>query len=100
MFSSFKQQSNQWQQLFARRQSAGPLQRLFAWLILGVMLLAGAAILVFMLLLSWIVIPILLLRHRAKVKTWQQRQHGAGDNSSARQDSAVIEGEVIHKKED
>ena len=44
MFSSFKQQGSQWQQMFAQRQSAGPLQRLLAWLILGLMLLAGAAL--------------------------------------------------------
>lgn len=98
MFSTFKQQSNQWQQMFARRQSAGPLQRLLAWFILGLVLLAGAAILVFMLLLSWILIPIFLLRHRAKMKAWQQQQGRAADN--AEQPHSVIEGEVIHKRED
>ncbi|MDP2714521.1 hypothetical protein [Rheinheimera sp.] len=101
MFSSFKQQSSQWQQQFARRQSAGPLQRLLAWLILGLMLLAGAAILVFMLLLSWILIPILLFRHRAKVKAWQQRQQGgASGEAGAEQPRSVIEGEVLRKRED
>lgn len=102
MFSSFKQQGSQWQQMFARRQSAGPLQRLLAWFILGLMLLAGAAILVFMLLLSWILIPILLFRHRAKIKAWQQRQQaGAGSTGqSAEQPRSVIEGEVLRKRED
>lgn len=101
MFSSFKQQSSQWQQHFARRQNAGPLQRLLAWLILGLMLLAGAAILVFMLLLSWILIPILLFRHRAKVKAWQQRQQAAqGQHSQTSSGRQTIEGEVLHKRED
>ena len=102
MFSSFKQQSSQWQQHFARRQNAGPLQRLLAWLILGLMLLAGAAILVFMLLLSWILIPILLFRHRAKIKAWQQRQQAGAGNAgqSAAQPRSVIEGEVLNKREE
>ncbi|MDP5137173.1 hypothetical protein [Rheinheimera baltica] len=101
MFSSFKQQSSQWQQHFARRQSAGPLQRLLAWLILGLMLLAGAAILVFMLLLSWILIPILLFRHRSKIKAWQQRQQGAqGQYRESASEQQTIEGEVLHKRED
>lgn len=99
MFSSFKQQSSQWQQMFARRQSAGPLQRILAWLMLGLMLFVGVAVLVFMLLLSWILIPILLFRHRAKIKAWQQRQRadaGTPHNNA----NTVIEGEVIHKRED
>jgi hypothetical protein len=102
MFFSFKQQSNQWQQVFARRHSAGPLQRILAWFVLGLLLLAGAAILIFMLLLSWILIPILLLRHRAKIKAWQrQQQQSAGaDNHSTQQGSNIIEGEIIHKRED
>lgn len=98
MFSSFKQHSNQWQQVFARQKKAGPLQRLLAWLFLGLLLLAGAAIFIFMLLLSWILIPILLLRHRAKIKAWQQRQQGSANQASS--PHQVIEGEVIHKRED
>ena len=101
MFFSFKQQSQQWQQHFARRQHGGPLQRLFAWLLLGLMLFVGLALLVFMLLLSWILIPILLFRHRAKVKAWQQRQQTtqgqAGESGSGQQ---TIEGEVLHKREE
>ena len=102
MFSSFKQQSSQWQQMFARRQSAGPLQRILAWLMLGLMLFVGVAVLVFMLLLSWILIPILLLRHRAKIKAWQQRQQAGAGNAgqSAEQPRSVIEGEVLRKRED
>ena len=101
MFSSFKQQGSQWQQMFARRQSAGPLQRLLAWLILGLMLFVGAAVLVFMLLLSWILIPILLFRHRGKVKAWQQRQQAAqGDYSGPASGSQTIEGEVLQRRED
>lgn len=101
MFSSFKQQSQQWQQVFARRQHGGPLQRVLAWLLLGLMLFIGVAVLVFMLLLSWILIPILLFRHRAKVKAWQQRQQQAhGQHSQSASGQQTIEGEVLHKREE
>ena len=85
MFSSFKQQGQQqWQQVFARSRSGGPLQRILAWLFLGLMLFVGLTILMFMLVLSWILIPIMLFRHRAKVKAWQQRQQQAGPNPGQR----------------
>ncbi|MEH8018797.1 hypothetical protein MN202_16260 [Rheinheimera muenzenbergensis] len=101
MFSSFKQQGQQWQQVFARGRSGGPLQRILAWLLLGLMLFIGMAVLVFMLLLSWILIPILLFRHRGKVKAWQQRQQQAqGQYRQSGNDQQTIEGEVLHKRED
>lgn len=101
MIFSFKQQSQQWQHLFARKQQGGPLQRLLAWLLLGLMLFIGLSVLVFMLLLSWILIPILLFRHRAKVKAWQQRHQAA--QSQQREPASgqhTIEGEVLQKRED
>lgn len=98
--SSFKQQTSQWQQAFAQRQAAGPLQKLFAWLMLGVFLVVGAGLLLFMLLLSWIVIPIMLFRHRAKVKAWRQQHATDHAQTSAQRDPAVIEGEVLDKKQD
>lgn len=105
--SSFKQQTSQWQQAFAQRQAAGPLQKLFAWIMLGVFLVLGAGLLLFMLLLSWIVIPIMLFRHRAKVKAWQQHQANAknqgasqAEQTASQRDPTVIEGEVLHKKQD
>uniref|UniRef100_A0A486XRA1 Uncharacterized protein n=1 Tax=Rheinheimera sp. BAL341 TaxID=1708203 RepID=A0A486XRA1_9GAMM len=101
MFSSFKQQGQQWQQVFARGRSGGPLQRVLAWLLLGLMLFVGMALLVFMLLLSWILIPILLFRHRAKVKAWQQRQQAAqGQHTQADSSRQTIEGEVLQRRED
>ena len=105
MFSSlFKQQTSQWQQAFTQRQAAGPLQKLLAWLMLGVLFVVGAALLLFMLLLSWIVIPIMLFRYRAKVKAWQQRQASTEQannfEQSAQRDPAIIEGEVLSKKQD
>ncbi|WNO62129.1 hypothetical protein [Rheinheimera sp. MMS21-TC3] len=97
--SSFKQQTSQWQQAFAKRKSAGPLQRLLAWLMLGVFIVIGAGLLLFMLLLSWIVIPILLFKHRAKVKAWQQ-QAKAHAEQPTEHGPTVIEGEVLEKRQD
>ena len=101
MFSSFKQQGQQqWQQVFARSRSGGPLQRILAWLFLGLMLFVGLTILMFMLVLSWILIPIMLFRHRAKVKAWQQRQQQAGTGNAAAGSHQVIEGEVLQRREE
>ena len=101
MFSSFKQQGQQqWQQVFARSRSGGPLQRILAWLFLGLMLFVGLTILMFMLVLSWILIPIMLFRHRAKVKAWQQRQQQAGTDSASAGSHQVIEGEVLQRREE
>lgn len=98
---TFKQHSQQWQQLFARGRTGGPLQRLLAWLFLGLMLFVGVALLVFMLLLSWILIPIMLWRHRARMKAWQQRQQDAQQETSGpAAGPQTIEGEVLQRRED
>lgn len=96
---SFRQTSAAWQQKFQRQQAAGPLQRLLGWLILGVMLVAGMAVLLFMVVLSWLVIPILIYRYRKKMRNWQQAQQQGGTAEST-QSNQVIEGEVLHKRED
>jgi predicted lipid-binding transport protein (Tim44 family) len=102
--SSFRQQASAWQQQFAQRKRGNVLQRLLAWLVLGVMLVMAAAILLFMLLISWLVIPILVFRYRQKMRRFaaaaraQAEQHTSHqqDNTTG---SRVIEGEVLHKDE-
>lgn len=98
--SSFRQQASAWQRKFQMRQQGGFLQRVLAWLVLGVMLLVGAFFLLFALVLSWILIPVLLYKHRQRMKRFQEHaqnaqqhhsQHAAGGN--------IIEGEVIRKDE-
>ncbi|WP_019675099.1 hypothetical protein [Arsukibacterium perlucidum] len=109
--SSFRQQAAAWQQQFSQRQRGNLLQRLLAWLVLGVMLVIATAILLFMLLLSWLVIPFVIYRYRKKMRRFTEaaRQHAeqaeqqGGQQSAFRQqqgrDSRVIEGEVLHKDE-
>jgi len=101
--SSFRQQAAAWQQQFRMRQQGSVLQRLLAWLLLGVILLVGAFFLLFALVLSWVLIPIMLFRHRRRMR--QFRQHAAHTQSHAQasarseQPGAIIEGEVLHKEE-
>tara|TARA_R100000687_G_scaffold82806_1_gene83393 strand:- start:87274 stop:87651 length:378 start_codon:yes stop_codon:yes gene_type:complete len=109
--SSFRQQAAAWQQQFAHRQRGNLLQRLLAWIVLGIMLVVAAAILLFMLLLSWLVIPIVIYRYRKKMRRFteaarqhaeQHQQHGGQPHDSSQRssrDSRVIEGEVLNKDE-
>ncbi len=105
--SSFRQQAASWQQRFTQRQGGNILQRLLAWVVLGVMLVVAAAILLFMLLLSWLVVPILIYRYRQKMRRFAEaaRQQAGQDNPQQNSthgdggDSRVIEGEVLHKEE-
>lgn len=97
--SSFRQKAAAWQQTFQRKQAGGFLQRLLAWLILGVMLVIGISVMLFLLLLSWLLIPVLLYRYRKNLKAWQQRNQQSPQREQP-SSSQVIEGEVISKKED
>ena len=109
--SSFRQQAAAWQQQFAHRQRGNVLQRILAWIVLGIMLVVAAAILLFMLLLSWLVIPIVVYRYRKKMRRFTEaaRQHAEQQHQQdgqrhnhfdrASRDSRVIEGEVLNKDE-
>lgn len=101
---SFRQQASAWQRQFKLRQQGSFLQRLLAWLVLGVMLLVGAFFLLFALVLSWVLIPILLFRYRQRLRRFreqaqQAQQHGEQHTRSQQGASSgyIIEGEVIHK---
>ena len=99
--SSFRQQAAAWQQQFKMRQQGSVLQRLLAWLLLGVILLVGAFFLLFALVLSWVLIPIILYRHRRRMRQFRQHAAHAQSHASARSDQpgAIIEGEVLSKEE-
>lgn len=95
---SFRQQASAWQRQFKLRQQGSFLQRLLAWLVLGVMLLVGAFFLLFALVLSWILIPILLFRHRQRLRRFREQAQAYQQQSSS-PGGTVIEGEVLHKEE-
>ncbi|CUS49069.1 MAG: Integral peroxisomal membrane peroxin [Idiomarinaceae bacterium HL-53] len=75
----------------ANRQ--GIFQRALAWLLLGFMLVIGLTIFVFMLLLSWLLIPLYLWRQRQFIKRSQARTTQSSEGQT-------IEAEVISKRED
>ena len=107
MFRSdaFRQQAQNWQQQFRQVQSAGLLQRIFAWILLGLVMMLSLAILLVVVLLSWILIPLMLYRARKQMRKAQQagNQHQQFSQRSSRQsrhETHIIEGEIISRKED
>lgn len=92
--SSFKQKAAEWRQRFQRQQSGGFLQRFLAWLLLGILLIVAVSVMLFLLLLSWLLIPVLLYQYRKNLKTWQQKNQQQSPGTSQ-----VIEGEVISSKD-
>lgn len=107
MFRSdaFRQQTQAWQQQFRQLQSAGLLQRIFAWIILGLVMMLTLTILVFVVLLSWILIPLMLYRARKQMRKaqeagYQQQQFSRQNSQHSRHEHNIIEGEVISRKED
>jgi hypothetical protein len=90
----FTQQTQAWQQMFRRSQSGGFMSRLFAWLVLGLVLAVGLLFVVTVLLLSWLLIPLLMYKKRKLAKGRFARtrvQPHQGD---------VIDGAIIEVKED
>ena len=64
----FSQHAQGWQQMFRRSQSGGFFSRLFAWLMLGVVLTVGLLLIVSVLVLSWLLIPVLMYKRRRALK--------------------------------
>lgn len=90
--NSFKQQAAAWQNYMQQQQSGGLIQRLFAWLILGIALMVGLGVMVVVLLLSWLLIPVMIYRARKRMKATQSGTTYAND-------SDVIEGEIVNESE-
>ncbi|MFC7296955.1 hypothetical protein [Herminiimonas aquatilis] len=92
----FSQHAQGWQQMFRRSQSGGFFSRLFAWLMLGVVLMVGLLLIVSVLLLSWLLIPVLMYKRRRALKARFEaerayRQSAHGD---------IIDGVVTEIKEE
>ena len=98
---NFQQQAHQWQTLFRQKQRGGLLSRILLWLMAGVMLVFAMGVLLFLLMLSWLLIPVFLYkRHQLKKRmqqafSQQQWQSSTESNATGR----VIEGEVIDRKD-
>lgn len=99
---SFRQQTSAWQRQFQLRTQGSWWQRLLAWLALGIMLVFGAIFLIFALMLSWILIPIFLYRHRRRMQQFRAqaaRYQQQSEYSSGHDTGKVIEGEILRKDE-
>lgn len=94
----FSQQLNGWQQMFRRGQSGSFLSRLFAWLMLGLLLVVGLLVVVAVLLLSWLLIPVLLFKKRHALKAAREAAERAYYRRPAQGD--VIEGVVTEVKDE
>ena len=92
----FTQQASNWQQILRRSRSGGFFSRLFAWLMLGLLMMVGLLVVVGVLLLSWLLIPVLLYKKRRAM----EKMHAAGMAQSAyspyaRSPQAMSQGDVI-----
>ncbi len=102
----FTQQASNWQQVLRRSRSGGFFSRLFAWLMLGLLMLVGLLVVVTVLLLSWLLIPVLLYKkHRAMEKMRaagmaQPAYPGHAQYGHAASRGDVIEGVVKEVRDD
>ncbi|MDR7119916.1 hypothetical protein [Rheinheimera soli] len=98
---NYQQQAQQWQALFRQKQQGSFLSRVLLWLVAGIMLVFAMGVLLFVLMLSWLLIPVFLykrhqLRKQGKSFFEQAQQQGRASETSGR----VIEGEVLERKND
>ena len=96
----FSQQANSWQQMFRRSQSGGFFSRLFAWLMLGVLMMVGLLVVVTVLLLSWLLIPVLLYKKRRVMEKMRQATASAQRYQHSSSEGDVIEGVITEVKDD
>ena len=90
----FRQQWAALQAQLRQRQSDNWLKRIFVWLMLGVLMLFSLAALLFLLLLSWLLLPVMIYRARRRMRRQQTDNDRAG---AQRQNNHIIEGEVIDR---
>lgn len=107
MFRSdaFRQQAQNWQHQFRQLQSAGLLQRIFAWILLGLVMMLSLALLVFVLLLSSILVPLMLYRARKQMRKaqqagYQQQPFTQHSSRQSRHETHIIEGEIVSRKDE
>ncbi len=100
---NFQQQSQQWQALFRQKQQGSLLSRILLWLVAGIMLVFAMGVLLFILMLSWLLIPVFLYkRHqlRKQGKSFFQQAQQQQQSRSSEGSGRVIEGEVLQRKSD
>lgn len=96
--NNFRQQAQSWQQQFRQVQSAGLLQRVLAWVALGIMIMLSLGVLVVVMLVSWILVPIMLYRARKQMRKAREQYQQQG--RQPHHDGNVIEGEIVSRHDD
>lgn len=108
--SRFKAYTAAMQNKLKEANSSGIFARIIAWLVLGLLLVVGVVLFIFMLLLSWLLIPIMIWRGKRRMAGYQnnaarqnrnhQNQTHQGHNQNAKSEKGrVFEAEVIDKSD-
>lgn len=92
----FRQQWAAMQAQFRQSQSGNWLKRLLVWLMLGVLMVFSLAALLFLLLVSWLLIPLMIFRTRRMMRRQQQAYHEQSP-PHREQHNNVIEGEIVDR---
>ncbi|KKL00172.1 hypothetical protein EIK76_00890 [Rheinheimera mesophila] len=96
---NYQQQAQQWQALFRQKQQGSFLSRVLLWLVAGIMLVFAMGVLLFVLMLSWLLIPVFLYKRHQLRKQGKSFFHQAQQQSS-QNSGRVIEGEVLERSSD
>ena len=96
---NYQQQAQQWQALFRQKQQGSFLSRVLLWLVAGIMLVFTMGVLLFVLMLSWLLIPVFLYKRHQLRKQGKSFFHQAQQQSS-QNSGRVIEGEVLERSSD
>ena len=96
---NYQQQAQQWQALFRQKQQGSFLSRVLPWLVAGIMLVFAMGVLLFVLMLSWLLIPVFLYKRHQLRKQGKSFFHQAQQQSS-QNSGRVIEGEVLERSSD
>lgn len=106
--SRFKAYTAAMQNKLKEANNSGVFARIIAWVVLGMLLVIGIAVFVFMLLLSWLLIPIMIWRGKKRMAGFQNqaKQHGAAQQNAEPtahrnqpKQGRVFDAEVIDKSE-
>ena len=96
---NYQQQAQQWQALFRQKQQGSFLSRVLLWLVAGIMLVFAMGVLLFVLMLSWLLIPVFLYKRHQLRKQGKSFFHQA-QRQSSQNSGRVIEGEVLERSSD
>ena len=101
----FRQKWAALQAQLRQSQSGNWLKRLLVWLMLGVLMVFSLAALLFLLLLSWLLVPLMIYRTRRMMHRQQQdmrfpcqlQYHQEQSPPHREQHDNVIEGEIVDR---